>query len=232
MSKISLSVVMPTFNEEKALPLMVEQIKKHTSEYDTEILIVDSSKDNTAKIAQELGVKVISQPPRGHGIALRTALLESKGDYVITTDCDNTYPMEYIPQFINLLDNEGFDIVSGNRLGTKEVRRSMPMANLAANATFAAIVRVLYRLPTHDVSTGMFALKRKVITDVPWETNYSFPAELIIRSSLAGYRYKEVPIPYRLRVGEVTLHRWRSGKAYLRCFFKYRFNLSTPADML
>ncbi len=229
---VKLSVVMPTFNEEKALPLMVESIRMHTAAYDTEILIVDSSRDETPRIAERLGVRVINQPPRGHGIALRTAITAASGDLVITSDCDNTYPMDAIPRFVDLLTDGGYDIVAGNRLGLPEVRRAMPAANLWANRAFALIVRLLYRIPTHDVTTGMFGLRRELIHAIPWETNYSFPSELIIRSSLSGRRFVEVPIRYSLRVGEVTLNRWRSGKAYLRCFLKYRFGLATPAEAL
>ncbi len=231
-SQLKLSVVMPTFNEEKAIPLMVDSIRKNTSQYETEIVVVDSSKDDTPKIAADLGCRVISQPPQGHGIALRTAILSASGDYIITSDCDNTYPMDRIPDFINLLTNEGYDIISGNRLGYKEVTKAMPFANWMANASFAFIVRMLYGINTHDVTTGMFGLKRELVHQIPWETNYSFPSELIIRSVMAGHKYKEIPISYTLRVGEVTLNRWRSGKAYLRCFMKYRFGLNTPASKL
>lgn len=230
--KLKVSIVMPTFNEEKALPLVVDDIRKHTREYDTEMLIVDSSSDNTPAVAKRLGVKVIRQLPQGHGIALRTAILSASGDYIITADCDDTYPIEKVPQFINLLAEGGFDIVSGNRLYFPDVRSAMPRANLLANCAFAWIVRFLYGIPTHDVTTGMFGLKRDAVRSIVWEANYSFPAELIIRSNLAGLRYKELSISYRMRVGEVTLNRWRSGKAYLLCFLKYRFNLNVYPERL
>jgi glycosyltransferase involved in cell wall biosynthesis len=232
MAACKISVVMPTFNEAKALPLVVADIRKYSAGYDTEILIVDSSKDDTPAIAQSLGVKVLSQPPQGHGIALRTAILAASGDYIVTADCDDTYPMDRLPDFIDLLQNQGYDVVSGNRLGTPEVYRAMPRANRCANWSFAFLVRRLYGIPTHDVTTGMFGFRRAAANAVAWETNRSFPAEIIIRSHLAGLRYLEVPISYKLRVGEVTLQRWASGKAYLRCFLKYRFHLKTPPEKL
>jgi glycosyltransferase involved in cell wall biosynthesis len=231
-NKIKISVVMPTFNEEQALPLVVCDIKKHTQEYETEILIVDSSTDNTPKVAKNLGVKVISQPPQGHGVALQSAILAASGDYIITADCDDTYPMESIHEFVDLMTSHKFDLVSGNRLGTSEVRNAMPSANLWANRIFAFLVRVIYGVSTYDVTTGMFGFKREVVHAINWETNYSFPSEIIIRTNLAGYRHKEIPIAYRNRVGEVTLNRWHSGKAYLRCFLKYRFNLNISPKKL
>jgi glycosyltransferase involved in cell wall biosynthesis len=230
--KISISIVMPTFNEEKALPVVVDEIRKYSGDYNTEILIVDSSRDSTPVIANKLGIKVISQPPKGHGIALRTAITSASGDYIITSDCDNTYPMSYIPKFISLLSSSGYDIVSGNRMGFKDVRKCMPFSNLWANRTFAFIVRMLYNIPVHDVSTGMFGLTRKLVHSIDWETNYSFPSEIIIKSNLNKYKFIEIPIPYSLRLGEVTLNKWRSGKAYMRCLFNYRFRLGIPPEKL
>jgi len=232
MKKLRVSIVLPTFNEELALPLVVADIRKHTEEYDTEILIVDSSNDNTAAVAENLGVKVIIQPPQGHGIALRTAILSAAGDYIITADCDNTYPIDKIPEFIDLMVEGEYDLVSGSRLGTPHILKTMPWTNLWVNRAFAFIVRALYGIPTHDVTTGMFGFRRELIYSINWETNYSFPSEIIIRSNLAGYRYKEIPISYKLRTGEVTLSRWRSAKAYLRCFMKYRFGLNIPPKSL
>lgn len=223
--KIKLSVVMPTLNEEKAIPVMVEQIRRHAADFDTEIVIVDSSTDRTPDIARELGCRVLQQPKQGHGVALRSAIAAAQHDIVITTDCDNTYPMDFIPKLVDLVQNHGYDLVSCNRLNA-QLGKEMPLTNKFGNWSFATLVRWLYRIPVHDVTTGMFALSRKLLQSVSFETNYAFPCELIVRSVRAGFKHKEIDIPYRLRIGEVTLNRWRSGKAYLRCIMKYRFNLS------
>jgi len=227
--KIKLSVVMPSFNEEKAIAVMIEEIKKNTAAYDTEILLVDSSKDKTPEIAASLGAKVISQPPRGHGVALRAAIENATGDIVITSDCDNTYPMSFIPELVRLINEEGYDLISCNRLN-KMLGKEMPFSNRMANMSFALLVRMLYGIKTHDVTTGMFAFSRKLRQQVRYENNYSLPCEIIVRSVLAGFKYKEIDIPYRFRIGEVTLNKWRSGKAYLRCIFNYKFNLKIGAE--
>lgn len=229
--KITVSVVMPSFNEEGAIGPMIESIRRYSQEYDTEIVVVDSSSDRTPDIAASMGARVIRQRPQGHGIALRTALREARHDIIITTDCDNTYPMEYIPQLVSLIQNGGYDIISCNRL-TRHLGHEMPFANKLANRAFAFLVRWLYGIKVHDVTTGMFCMRRTVVTAIEWETNYSFPCEIIIRSYHAGFRHIEIDIPYRMRIGEVTLHKWRSGMAYLRCIMKYRFHLNIPPEKL
>jgi glycosyltransferase involved in cell wall biosynthesis len=226
---MKLSVVMATLNEEGAIGKVIDDIKKNSQGHELEIVVVDSSPDRTAEIAQSKGAVVIKQPKSGHGKALRAAILAASGDIIMTTDCDDTYPMDYIPKFLELI-GQGCDVVAGNRMN--KMNRAMPLSNRIANTAFALIVRVLYGIRTNDVSTGMFAIKREVVHGVPWETNYSFPAELIIRSNLAGYKFKQIDIPYRERIGEVTLNKWRSGKSYLRCFFNYRFKLNIDPKLL
>jgi glycosyltransferase involved in cell wall biosynthesis len=230
-NKATLSVVMPSYNEEGAIGPMIESVRRHTADYDTEIVVVDSSRDKTPAIAAKLGARVISQKPQGHGIALRTAIREARNDIIITTDCDNTYPMDYIPMLVEMLMTQGYDLISCNRLHS-QLGNEMPASNKLANRGFAFMVRLLYGIKVHDVSTGMFCMKRSVNDTIQWETNYSFPCEMIIRSNLAGFRHKEVDIPYRIRTGEVTLNKWRSGKAYLRCIFNYRFNLNIDPQKL
>jgi glycosyltransferase involved in cell wall biosynthesis len=222
--KPSLSVVMPSFNEEGAIKPMLEAVKQYTAQFDTEIVVVDSSTDRTPEIAAAMGARVITQKPQGHGIALRTAINAANHEIIITTDCDNTYPMECIPLLVNKIAKEGYDLISCNRMN-RLLKREMPLANKLANRWFAFLVRLLYGIPAHDVSTGMFCMRRVVTESIAWETNYSFPCEIIIRTNRAGFKYQEIDIPYKVRIGEVTLNKWRSGKAYLRCIVNYRFNL-------
>jgi glycosyltransferase involved in cell wall biosynthesis len=218
---MKLSVVMASRNEARSIGAMIQEIRKYAP-LDTEILLVDSSGDETPEIAKKLGARVILQKPEGHGMALKKGLNEALGDIVITADCDLTYPMDKIPEFISLIEKEGYDLISGNRL-TRDLKKSMPLANKLANFCFAFIVRFLYGVNAHDVTTGMFAMK-KDLANLPWRGNFSIPAEIIIRANLLNKKYKEVPISYKLRTGESTLPKWRSGKAYLRAFFYWKFN--------
>lgn len=222
------SIVMPTMNEEKSITKVVNDIKKYAP-LDSEILIVDSSKDKTVEIAKEMGVKVIQQQPCGPGKALIEAIVRASGDIVITTDCDDTYPMEDIPKFIELM-NQGYDIISGSRM--HKGNRAMPLTNKFGNWFFAVMTRILYGIKTTDVTTGMRAYKRAVAQSMKWETNYAFPVEIVIRAVRNGFKFKEVKIGYHERIGTPTLNKWRSGKAYIYTILKYKFNLKLKNKVL
>ncbi len=230
MSKLKLSVVTITLNEEQAVAKVIPDILEATGG-DCEIVVVDSSSDRTPEIAESLGARVIRQEPRGYGVAMKTALLAGTGDVIITTDCDDTYPMRMIPEFMRYIE-EGYDIVSGSRLLGRLRPEHMPLMNWFGNWLFAAMTSVLYGFSTTDVTTGMRAYRREVLQAIDWETNYALPAELVIRPHLAGYKIKEIAIPYKERVGEVTLNKWRSGKAFLRGIVKYKFGWRIDPGLL
>lgn len=229
--ELSLSVVMPTYNEEAAIGMVLEEVKHYSAGLKTEIIIVDSSTDHTASIARSMGATVIVRPPKGHGDALRAGLAAARYDIIITADCDNTYPMEYIPVLVGRIHSGGCALISCNRL-TKALRREMPFANKLANQCFALLVRLLYGISVKDVTTGMFCMTQNLNRSIQLENCVTVPIELIIKTHLAGFRQSELDIPYRARIGDVTLQKWRCGKAALKCIFKYRLGLNIdPNDL-
>ncbi len=205
MAKIS--VVMISMNEEGAVAKVICDIKKHVP--GAEILIVDSSTDKTAEIAEENGAKVIKQfPPKGYGKAMELALKSANGDVIITMDCDSTYPSEDIPKLIKLCEN-GSDIVNTTRVSRRP--KNMPLANFLANRLFAFLAWMRHGIKTTDVHSGMRAYKKKLIHSLNWKAGGpAFPVELLIRPIKHGYKYTEVPINYYERIGTTTLNKFSS----------------------
>src|SRR5260221_4363919 len=110
-----LTVAMITKNEEKAVGKVIGDIQKIVP--DAEILVVDSSSDATAQIAEQLGARVIRQfPPRGYGPAMDTALRSAAGKVVVTLDCDDTYPTDQIPTIAQYVFSGQYDVVDASRL--------------------------------------------------------------------------------------------------------------------
>lgn len=213
---------MPTYNEEKAIGKVIRDIKKNTKMYETEILIVDSSKDRTPSIARRLGAKVISQEPMGHGFALKTAIEAASGDYIITADCDDTYPMEKIPSLLDLMKKNRLDVISCNRM-KKLSDKKMKRVNRISNILAAFSVRVLYGIKTNDVSTGMFCIKRDAVKKLDLKPYPALPPEMIIKSKKRGLRYLEVDIQYKERVDRSKLKFSYAAKEYIKVVFGLLF---------
>jgi glycosyltransferase involved in cell wall biosynthesis len=202
-----LAVVMGTYNEEEAVGTVLEDIERVTDGC-AEVVCVDGSDDRTPEIAREHGATVIEQEPQGYGVAVREAVLTPDRPVVVTTDCDDTYPMDALPRFLEKI-NEGYDVVSGDRL--HHGAEAMPAFNRLGNHTFAAVASVLMGTRVHDTTTGMRAYRRDVLQDIVWTTNTALSAELLIRPAMRGYRVVEIPIEYGERAGETKLDPIQGG---------------------
>ncbi len=218
MDYFSVSVVMGSRNEEKAIENVIKDIQEATRGQ-AEIVVVDGSTDSTPQIAESLGAKVIKQPPQGYGLAVKKALLTASREIIITLDCDDTYPAQQIPQFVELI-NEGYDVVSGSRMGRGT--KNMKLLNKAGNILFAKITSFLYGITVTDVTTGMRAYRREVVQSINWTENVGLSAELLIHPALRGYRIIEIPIGYRPRIGDTKLNPFTGGLCILKSIIKYR----------
>lgn len=204
-----LSVVMGTYNEEEAIATVLEDIERVTDGR-AEVVCVDGSSDRTPEIAEEHGAEVIRQEPQGYGVAVREAILTPNRPVVVTTDCDDTYPMEQLPEFLASI-NDGYDVVSGDRL--YHGAEAMPAFNRFGNHAFAVLASVLLGTRVHDTTTGMRAYRREVVESIEWTENTGLSAELLMRPLARGYDVREHPIEYRERAGESKLDPLGGGAA-------------------
>jgi len=218
-----LAVVMGTYNEEDAIATVLQDIEDVTDGR-AEVVCVDGSSDRTPEIAREHGATVVEQEPQGYGVAVRAAVLTPDRPIVVTTDCDDTYPMEQLPQFLDLI-NDGADVVSGDRLyyGAEE----MPGMNKLGNELFALLASVLLGKRVHDTTTGMRAYRRALLHKIEWTENTGLSAELLMRPLMRGYDVRERPIEYDERKGETKLDPFSGGvaigKSIVRVALEERF---------
>jgi len=203
------SVVMGTYNEEEAIGTVLDDIDEVTDGR-AEVVCVDGSSDRTPEIARERGATVVEQEPQGYGVAVREAILTPDRPVVVTTDCDDTYPMETLPEFLAQI-NDGADVVSGDRL--YHGAEAMPAFNRLGNHAFAAIASLLMGERVHDTTTGMRAYRREVVQDIGWTENTGLSAELLIRPLMRGRDVRERPIDYAERLGETKLDPIEGGLA-------------------
>lgn len=217
-SETDITVAMITMNEEQAIAKVIGDIRRVVPQ--AEILIVDSSKDRTAEIAEELGARVIKQfPPKGYGPAMDLALRSGTGKVVVTLDCDDTYPTEDIPRLARLVLVDGFDVVDGSRLHGKPA--AMPWLNYLANWGFAFIATMLFRYRVTDLHSGMRAYRKSLIDELKYHPKgAALPVELLLRPLRMGKKLKIVNIDYRERVGTSTMRplesAWWTAKRIVR----------------
>ncbi|THH17192.1 hypothetical protein EW146_g3577 [Bondarzewia mesenterica] len=214
------SVILPTYNERKNLPVIVWLLAKVFQENDLswEIVVVDdNSPDGTQEVALELarvyGEDKIVLKPRAGKLGLGTAYIHGldfvSGDFVIIMDADFSHHPKFIPQFIRLQQAHNLDIVTGTRYRATSTP-PMPGAKpggvhgwdlkrkfVSRGANFLADT-VLN--PGVSDLTGSFrlykvAVLRHVIT-LTVSRGYVFQMEMMVRARALGYTVGEVPITF------------------------------------
>ena len=218
----SICIIIPALNEELTVGKVIDEIPRQNLEtegYQLDVIVVDNnSNDRTKQVAQDRGARVIIEPRRGKGRAVRTALDLIKADFIFMLDADYTYPATYITDMLGVL-RHGQQIVIGSRLKGRREKGAMSWFNLIGNMILTLLARVLYRVKISDICTGFWGIRGEIVPKLNLSTNgFQFESELFAELVKNGYRIAEVPIYYRRREGETKLIRIVDG-------FKIAFTL-------
>lgn len=197
------SIVIPTMNEEASIGAVIDEVQTALIGWDLEILIVDTdSRDRTGDIAIAKGARVVSEPRRGYGRAYKTGFAAATGTFVATLDADLTYPGYRFPDFLAALAEDRADFVSGDRLsGLSD--GAMTGMHRVGNEILNIAFRSLYDSGVRDSQSGMWSFRREILPRLHLvHDGMAFSEELKLEVIRAGLRFVEIPIEYRVRVGE------------------------------
>jgi glycosyltransferase involved in cell wall biosynthesis len=188
------------------------------------VIVVDTaSRDRTDEIARGKGARVVPEPRRGYGRAYKTGFAAARGEVIVTLDADLTYPASRIPEFVRYVHDEGADFVSGNRLAVIRADAMSGMHRLG-NRILTAAFRVLFKFPIRDSQSGMWAFRRSILDRLELvHDGMPFSEELKAEVIRKGFRFQEVPIEYRARVGEKKIRSVRDAFGNLAWLFRKRF---------
>jgi len=205
----SISVVIATLNEEEGIgPTLGEMQKVLHNPY---MVVVDgNSVDRTIEIAKNMGADVMMQVGRGKGDAMFQGIktLAPKVPYIVFTDADYTYPAEYIPQMVELLEqNPKVGMVIGNRFkGQYNLSKSITNPFYVGNKLLAFAQLVMNGVNLGDPLSGLRVVRTEVLVGwKPKSKGFDVEAEMNALVERRGYRIMEVPIDYRSRMGEKKL---------------------------
>ncbi|MDH3364860.1 MAG: glycosyltransferase family 2 protein [Thermoplasmata archaeon] len=223
VSEWTVSVVIPTMNEEKSVGLVITEVKDAFGGRPVEILVVDTnSRDKTREIATSLGAIVVEEPRRGYGRAYKTGFERTSGDIIATLDADMTYPASEIPRLADELVSKGLDFITTNRFARME-KGAMGAKHRLGNWALSATARVLFRVKIKDSQSGMWIFRRDILASMDLMSDEMAMSEEIKIEAFRKSRAIEVPITYRARIGEVKLNSWKDGLGNLKFLFKKRF---------
>ena len=203
MNSPGVSFVIPAFNEEAAIPVVLESIQRIAKERGLQaecVVVDDGSTDQTAAVAASHGARVISIPMNvGYGAALKRGIEAAAHPRIVITDADGSYPLDFAPELLSRL--ERFDLVIGRRTGTTYYRSLLTYPFRLAYLLLVWFV-VGRRVP--DPNSGLRAFRREAVQEfLPVMcAGFSFSTSMTTLFLLSGRTVDYVAIPYHRRIGK------------------------------
>jgi len=220
-----LSLVVPCRNEEKIIAGFIRKVPA----YIDEIIIVDNnSTDNTASAAKKAGALVVKEPRTvggiGYGFAHMAGIAKATGDFIIAMDGDDTYPVGQIKRIVTLMGKNNWDFVSCNRLPLTYPKAISPVRQLGIRM-LNRLVFLLYGYPMGDILTGMWVVRRTVVSRLNLSAgDWNFSPEIKLAALVApGVSFAQYHIPHFLRQQEISKQNiLKTGLAHVGYIVKRR----------
>jgi glycosyltransferase involved in cell wall biosynthesis len=220
----SVSVVIPCFNEEEAIPRVLPKLLFHLKELHQlqrisafEVIVVDdhSTDASRSRLSEYSEITVVSNPDeRGYGAALKTGFRVAAGDLVAFLDMDDTYAPADLGALLSPFSDSSVEMVNGSRMSA---RNQMELLRFVGNDFYARLVRLLFRVPNKDVCTGFRVFRRSLIDEVcrlP-QKDLDFSLSMTLWGLTNGRSAIEVPISYGARLGRSKLAVTTDGFRFL-----------------
>jgi len=201
------SIVIPAYNEELGIVESVNGVREvmAKSHYDYEVIVVDDgSTDRTSELVRTTGARVVRhEENRGYGAGLKTGIQAAKGDWIVITDADSTYPADRIPDLLH--DAGEYDMVVGARVGGAA---KIPLIRRPAKWVLAKIANYLAETKIPDYNSGLRVFRKdlalKFFKILP--QGFSFTTTITLCSLTHGFRVRYIPIEYFVRKGKSKIH--------------------------
>jgi glycosyltransferase involved in cell wall biosynthesis len=196
-----LSIIIPSYNEEKTIIEVLNRIKNVKLDYAKEIIVVDDgSKDSTLSLLKDYkGQKIKIIPHKvnsGKGAAVRTGIDNASGDIILIQDAD----LEYNPQdYASLLRpiEKGENVVYGSRMINAPKQKGL---HYYGNIFLTFMTNILFGKKITDMETGYKVIKKEVLNGIKLKAkSFDFEPEITAKILKRGYRISEVPISFNPR---------------------------------
>jgi len=206
-NNVKFSVLIPAFNEENAISGVVKELQgimRKVGNYEI-IVINDGSTDNTGRALKKIsGIKLIEhENNRGYGSSLKTGLRNAKGEWIIITDADGTYPNKEIPK---LIKNSGkYDMVVGSRTGENV---QIPLMRKPAKWFLGLMANYVSGKKIPDLNSGLRIFRKQDAMQFfrMYPNGFSFTTTITLAYLTNGMGIHYEPINYFKREGKSKIH--------------------------
>lgn len=193
MGGVNPCVIIPAYNESKAIAGVVEQVRRMNLHV---LVIDDGSDDDTLAKAQAAGAAVLRNPRNlGKGASLIAGFKYALGgnyDSVIIMDGDGQHLPQEIPSFLKMADLPDIDVICGNRMG---MAKNMPWVRVLTNKFMSWLISVIIGQKIPDTQCGFRLIKRRALEKINLRTSkYEIESEILIQSARLRFKIESIPI--------------------------------------
>lgn len=231
-SPVELSLVVPSLNEAITVGEFVDWCHEGLTraEVSGQILIVDSSTDETPDIVLAHGGEVLRVPKRGLGRAYIDAMPYIRGKWIVMGDADLTYDFRELVPFVKEF-HRGGEFVMGSRFrGSIEAGAMPPLHQYFGTPLTTRILNLIYGSRYTDIHCGMRGLTREAMARIDLKSqSWEYASEMVLKAARLELRIAEVPVKfYKDREGRISHHRrlgwlspWIAGWLNLKVMLVY-----------
>jgi glycosyltransferase involved in cell wall biosynthesis len=229
---VELSIVVPALNEKVTVGEFIEWCKEglESAGVNGQVLIIDSSTDDTARIVLEHGGEVLRTPKRGLGRAYIDAIPYIRGKWIVMGDADLTYDFRELAPFVTEF-RKGAEFVMGSRFRGSIEKGAMPGLHRYFGTPLTTwILNRIYRSNYSDIHCGMRGLTRVALEKLDLKSqSWEYASEMVLKAARLGLATAEVPVRfYKDREGRVSHHKrmgwlspWLAGWLNLKVMLVY-----------
>ncbi|MCF8275788.1 MAG: glycosyltransferase family 2 protein [Flavobacteriales bacterium] len=204
-TKPIIDVIIPAYNEEQSIGLVLDEIPK--SLVRNVVVANNNSSDRTGEIAKQHGAIVVFQPEPGYGNACLKAmefiaLQEIKPDIIVFLDGDHSDYPEELPEVVQPILDGNADMVIGSRALGKSESGSLTPQQVFGNWLATRMLQLFYGVKFTDLGPFRAIRYESLLQLNMVDRNYGWTVEMQIKAAKQKLRSVEVPVDYRVRIGE------------------------------
>ena len=204
MEKPDIRVIIPAFNEQNAVGLVIDEIPK---DWVSEIIVVDNgSTDDTFAQALSRGATAIKEPIRGYGNACLRGMKHiadapTQPDIIVFLDGDHSdYPEQLIDLVKPIVDGERDMVIGSRSMGIKE-RGSMTPQQIFGNWLATSLIKLFYGVKYTDLGPFRAIRYDSLMTIAMKDRTYGWTVEMQLKAAKLNLRTVDIPVNYRQRIG-------------------------------
>ena len=213
MEKKKIAVLIPCYNEEITISKVVNDFKKRLP--NALIYVYDNnSTDNSVKLAKEAGAIVRYEIRQGKGNVVRTMFREINADCYLMVDADDTYSSKDAKKMCDLILNDNYDMVIGDRLSSTYFTENKRLFHNFGNRIVRFLINKLFRANVNDIMSGYRVFSYNFVKSYPvLSKKFEIETEMTIHAIDKNFKIKTIPILYKDRVsGSVSkLNTYKDG---------------------